>query len=40
MLQDGLKAIHNEEIENVQIWSIIIKYLPILKQEAERLILK
>jgi uncharacterized protein with HEPN domain len=29
-----------DEIENVQIWSIIIKYLPILKQEAERLILK
>jgi uncharacterized protein with HEPN domain len=29
-----------DEIENVQIWSIIIKYLPILKEDAERLILK
>ncbi len=29
-----------DEIENVQVWNIIIKHLPILKQEAEDLILK
>lgn len=27
-----------DEIENVQIWSIIIKHLPILKKEVEQLI--
>jgi uncharacterized protein with HEPN domain len=29
-----------DEIENVQIWSIVIKYLPVLKEEVEQLILK
>ena len=29
-----------DEIENVQIWSILIKYLPVLKEEVEQLILK
>lgn len=27
-----------DDIENVQVWSIIIKYLPILKLEVENLI--
>jgi uncharacterized protein with HEPN domain len=27
-----------DEIENVLVWSIVIKHLPILKEEAERLI--
>ena len=29
-----------DEIENVQVWNIVIKHLPVLKQEAEELILK
>ena len=29
-----------DEIENVQVWNIVIKHLPILKEEAEELILK
>jgi len=29
-----------DEIENVQVWNIIIKHLPVLKLEAEALILK
>jgi uncharacterized protein with HEPN domain len=27
-----------DDIENVQVWSIVIKHLPILKEEVERLI--
>jgi len=27
-----------DEIENVQIWNIIIKHLPLLKKEAEELL--
>ena len=29
-----------DEIENVQVWNIIIKHLPVLKQEAEELLNK
>jgi uncharacterized protein with HEPN domain len=29
-----------DEIENVQVWNIIIRHLPVLKDEAEQLILK
>jgi len=29
-----------DEIENVQIWSIVIKHLPVLKVEVEQLIFK
>jgi uncharacterized protein with HEPN domain len=29
-----------DEIENVQIWSILIKHLPVLKVEVEQLIFK
>ena len=29
-----------DEIENVQVWNIIIKHLPVLKQETEELLNK
>ncbi len=29
-----------DEIENVQVWSIVIKHLPILKEDVEQLIFK
>ena len=36
-LTEQLKE-YTEEIENLQVWSIIIKHLPILKYEAELLL--
>ncbi len=38
LVQDAVERNGYDEIENVQVWSILINHLPILKNEAKNLL--